>query len=153
VTGIGDSVMEGVAPELHRYFGTNVLVNADQGRLPWHTPAIVRAMRARGQIHPLVIVHLGSNGYFSPEVFGEIMAELKDARRVVVVNVRAPRRWESLNNSMLAAAVKSYPQAVLLDWHEASAGRARVFWKDGIHLRPEGARLYADLVVDALRRP
>ena len=149
ITGIGDSVMEGVAGELKRILGTNVIVSADQGRLPWNTPAIVRALHARGQLQPVVILHIGNNGYFSPQVFGEIMRELKDARRVVVVNVKAPRRWESLNNSMLAAAVKAYPQAVLVDWHGATADQPRIFWKDGIHLRPEGVKIYANMVAQA----
>jgi lysophospholipase L1-like esterase len=151
VTAVGDSVMEGVADELKQDLGTNTIVNADQGRLPWNTPAIVHDLRVAGQIYPVVVLHIGNNGFLSAEVFGRIMAEFKDARRIVVVNIKAPRRWESVNNQMLAAAIKSYPNAVLVDWHGASAGRPKIFWKDGIHLRPEGARVYADLVAQAIK--
>jgi peptidoglycan/LPS O-acetylase OafA/YrhL/lysophospholipase L1-like esterase len=151
LTAVGDSVLEGVADELRRNLGTNIIVNADQGRLPWNTPAIVHDLHAAGRIYPVVVLHIGNNGFLSPEVFGQIMAEFKDARRVVVVNIKAPRRWESVNNQMLASAIKSYPNAVLVDWHGASAGRPKIFWKDGIHLRPEGARVYADLVAQAIK--
>jgi peptidoglycan/LPS O-acetylase OafA/YrhL/lysophospholipase L1-like esterase len=153
VTGIGDSVMEGVVDELKQVLGTNVLVDADQGRLPWNTPAIVRNLHANGKIQGNVIIHIGNNGFFSTQVFSEIMAELKEARRVVIVNVKAPRRWESLNNSMLASAVKSHPNAVLVDWYHASGDRPKIFWKDGIHLRPEGAKVYANLIAQAVNAP
>ena len=52
--------------------------------------------------------------------------------------------------SMLATALQSYPNAVLMDWHGASAERPKIFWRDGIHVRPEGARVYAELVAQAV---
>ncbi len=153
VTAIGDSVMEGVAGELQSAFGTNTVVDADQGRLPWNTPAIVRNLHAANKIHATVILHIGNNGFLSAEVFHQIMAEFKDARQVVVVNLKVPRPWEFLNNRMLASAVKEYPRAVLLDWHAASYERPRLFWKDGIHLRAEGAKVYVDLITQLVKVP
>lgn len=143
--------MEGVADELRHSLGANIIVDADQGRLPWDTPAIVRNLHAAGKINPVVILHIGNNGFLSPTVFGQIMAEFKDARRIVVVNIKAPRRWENPNNTMLASAIKGYHNAVLVDWHRIGGGRPKMFWRDGIHVRPEGARVYADLIAQALR--
>jgi hypothetical protein len=34
---------------------------------------------------------------------------------------------------------------VLVDWHGTSAGHPEYFW-DGIHLTPQGARAYADVI-------
>lgn len=153
VTAIGDSVMEGVAEELRQSLGPNLVLEANQGRLPWDTPNLVRRLRAEGKIQPVVILHIGNNGFFSADVLAQIMAELKQARRVVVVNIKAPRRWESLNNRVLADAVRAYPNVVLADWQQASRGRPRLFWTDGIHVRNEGARVYADLIVQALKAP
>ncbi len=151
ITAIGDSVMEGVAEELKHTFGTNTIVDANQGRLPWDTPALVRNLHLQGKIHSVVILHIGNNGFFSAEMFDQIMAELKQTRRVVVVNLKVPRRWETLNNKMLAASVKSYPNAVLVDWRGLSGDRPKLFWKDGIHLRPEGAKVYASLIAQAVK--
>jgi peptidoglycan/LPS O-acetylase OafA/YrhL len=150
VTAIGDSVMEGVAEELKHNLGSNTVVNADQGRLPWNTPAIVHDLHATGKLSATIVLQIGNNGYLSPDIFSQIMAEFKDARRIVVVNLKVPRRWESPNNSLLASAVKTYPNAVLVDWHAASVDHPRFFWKDGLHVRPEGARIYADLVTRAI---
>ena len=150
VTAIGDSVMLGVREQLLRVLGSNVLVDAELGRQPRQVPALLRRLRAAGQIHPVVILHLGDNGIFSESVFDRIMAELAEAREVLIVNVKVPRQWETPNNEMLAEAVKRYPNAVLVDWHAASVNRPGIFWKDGLHLRPEGAVVYADLIERAL---
>jgi lysophospholipase L1-like esterase len=54
---------------------------------------------------------------------------------------------------MLAERVARYPNVVLVDWHAASADHPELFRPDGIHLRPAGARLYADLVAAAINAP
>ena len=153
VTAIGDSVLLGVEDELRRVLGTNVLVDAELGRQASKTPAVARKLRAAGRIGSTVILHVGENGVFTSRVFDRIMAELADARRVVVVNVKVPRAWERPNNAMLAAAVARYPAAVLVDWNAASSGRPELFWHDGIHLRPAGARFYAGLIAQAAMAP
>ena len=150
VTAIGDSVMEGVADELKNAFGTNTIVDANQGRLPWNTPAIVKNLHAAGMIHSTVILHIGNNGFLSAAVFNQIMTELKGTRQIVVVNLKVPRQWESFNNRMLASEIINFPNAVLLDWRAASYGHPNIFWKDGIHVRPEGAKVYADLIAQAV---
>jgi hypothetical protein len=66
---------------------------------------------------------------------------------VVVVNVKAPRPWESANNAVLAANAARYTNAVLVDWHGAGSAHPEYFWDDGIHLRPEGAQAYTALVL------
>ena len=69
------------------------------------------------------------------------------------MNAKVPRPWEGPNNAVLAEGVSEYPNATLVDWHAASANRPELFWDDGIHLRPEGQRLYADLVAARIRGP
>ena len=151
VTAIGDSVMLGVHDQLLRVLGTNALIDAELGRQARQVPALLRRLREAGQIHPVVILHIGDNGIFSAGLFDQIMAELADAHEVLVVNVKVPRQWETPNNDMLAEAVKRYRNAVLVDWHAASANQPEIFWKDGLHLRPEGATVYAGLIERALR--
>jgi lysophospholipase L1-like esterase len=153
VTAIGDSVMRGVVGELQAVLGGNVIVDADQGRLPWNTPDVVRNLRAAGKIGAIVVLHIGDNGFFGARVFDQVMAELKDVRRVVVINLKVPRNWEGPNNTMLAEAATRYPNIVLVDWHTSSAGHPELFWEDGIHLRPEGAKFFAQLIALGVRAP
>ena len=58
-----------------------------------------------------------------------------------------PRPWEDQVNQVLADGVKKYKnQAVLVDWHTIAGEHPEFFWDDGIHLRPEGAQYYAQLI-------
>ncbi|MFN8567123.1 MAG: hypothetical protein U0Z44_06280 [Kouleothrix sp.] len=79
------------------------------------------------------------------------MQLLADTRLVLFVNVKVPRRWEAPNNAVIADGVQRYPNTLMVDWHAASARPAELFWRDGIHLRPRGAELYANLIAGALR--
>jgi lysophospholipase L1-like esterase len=42
--------------------------------------------------------------------------------------------------------VKRYKNSVLVDWHSAGGDHPEWFYDDGLHLRPDGATAYAQLV-------
>jgi lysophospholipase L1-like esterase len=67
---------------------------------------------------------------------------------VIFVNVRVPRPWESGTNSSLGDGVKRYPNALLVDWHGASAGHPEYFLDDGTHLTATGREVYATLIAN-----
>jgi lysophospholipase L1-like esterase len=70
---------------------------------------------------------------------------------VVIINAHVDRPWEQQVNDTLAAGVRRYRNAVLLDWHGFAAQHPEFFYDDGIHLRPDGAAAYAQYVADSLR--
>jgi peptidoglycan/LPS O-acetylase OafA/YrhL len=152
VTAIGDSVMLGTVEVLSRTFGS-LDISAALGRQPWTAAELLRTRREAGQLGAIVIIHLGNNGVFGAKNFDDIMGVLADAQRVVFVNVKVPRPWETATNTVLAEGVKRYPNAVLVDWRGATADRPELFWDDGMHIRPEGARLYVEMVVAAIKAP
>ena len=145
VTAIGDSVMVGAAGELGRVI-ENIDIEAEVGLQSPAALQIIKERHAAGQLGDTVIIHIGDNGYFPVKVFDDMMHELRDVKKVVFINVKVPRQWEGPNNQVLSDGVKRYPNAVLVDWHGATANRPGLFWDDGIHLRPEGAKIYASLV-------
>jgi hypothetical protein len=109
--------------------------------------AVLRQLRASGELGDVVIVHIGNNGVFADEQFDEMMRVLRGVGRVLVVNVTVPDTYSwAPNNEVLAEGVQRYPnRAVLVDWHGTSADHPEYFW-DGIHLTPQGALAYADLI-------
>jgi peptidoglycan/LPS O-acetylase OafA/YrhL len=145
VYAVGDSVLIGVAGNLATALG-NVEVDAEVGRQAGTIVDILRWRREAGLLPPVVLVHAGTNGYFSPEQFDTMMSLLRDVPRVVVVNVKVPRSWESPNNAMIAESVGRYPNVRLVDWYAASAWRGDFFYDDGYHPTPAGATTFADLV-------
>jgi len=152
ITAVGDSVMIGAAGELNRALG-NPAIQADVGLQAADAIAILKRRRAAGTLGDVVVVHIGTNGTFTAEQFDEMMRTLADVRKVMFVNVKAPRPWEQPNNDMLANGVRRYPNAELVDWHAASANRPELFVDDGVHLQLEGQRLYADLIAAHLKAP
>jgi hypothetical protein len=146
VSAIGDSVMLGAVEGLQKDIRGLTVVDAEVGLQVFAATDTLRYRRSLGQLGDVVIVHLGNNGTFTKGQFDEIMRILSGVDRVVFVNVAVPRAWEDPNNEVIAEGVDRYPNAVLVDWHSASAARPEIFYKDGYHLRPGGQRLYADLI-------
>lgn len=157
ITAIGDSVMLGAAAVLREVF-PSIDVDAEKGRqvyrptLDYLLAQLVEGA-ANGRLGPVVVLHLGNNGAYPKESFDRIMQTLADRRLVIVLNCRVPRQWQDNNNKVIMEGVKRYPNAVLIDWYAASVNRRELFWDDGHHLRPEGARFYAELISKALGLP
>jgi len=128
-----------------------VRIDAAVGRQIAQGITILERREASGSLARTVIVQLGNNGPFYDGQFDAVMAALRDVPRVIWINLRVPREWEAHNNRVIAAGVARYPNARLVDWYTATAGRPDLFWSDGYHPKPAGARLYADLVAAALR--
>lgn len=149
VLAIGDSVMVGATSELHKAIG-DIEIDAKVSRQAKAALTVVQADRDAGKLGDAVVLHIGTNGPFSVERFDAMMDALKTVPRVIVVNTKVPRRWEHINNTMLAEAVARYPNVRLVDWYTASIDHPEYFRHDGIHLKPTGARRYAELIAQAV---
>ncbi|HEX2912573.1 MAG TPA: acyltransferase family protein [Chloroflexia bacterium] len=145
VTAVGDSVMVSASEALKNQID-NISINAKVSRYFPDGITVLKQIRDAGELGDVVVVHLGTNWNFTAKQFDDMMAVLKDVRKVVFVNLKMPRSWEAPNNAILAAGVSRYPNAILVDWHGASVNRPDLFWDDGIHLRPAGAKVYASLI-------
>ena len=150
VTAIGDSVMLGAAKPLKKELDNLEVMDAAVGLYPMDAIEILRSRSASGELGDTVIIHVGENGPFSAKEFDEMMEILGD-RRVVFVNIKVPRAWETPNNEVLAEGTREYPNASLVDWYSVGAAHPEYFWDDGIHLRPRGATAYANLISKSLR--
>ncbi|MBI4670458.1 MAG: acetyltransferase [Chloroflexi bacterium] len=151
VLAIGDSVMLGAS----HYMRKTVLaldVDAKIGRQVSTAIRLLQAYKDANRLAPIVLIHLGNNGTFSTKQFDELMTLLSGTPRVVFLTTKVPRKWQAPNNNALVEGVKRYPNALLIDWNAASAPHPEWFWKDGIHLRPEGAQVYANLIATTLEQ-
>ncbi|MHB0878867.1 MAG: acyltransferase family protein [Anaerolineae bacterium] len=149
VSAIGDSVMLGAAGALEEEI-PGIGIDAAVSRQARAIIEVLTQRRDAGELGPLVVVHIGNNGSFSSKQFDEVMTVLGESRRVVFVNTKVPREWEGTNNTVIAEGVQRYTNAVLADWRGGSVDHPEYFWDDGIHLRPDGAKAYAQLIAAAL---
>ena len=123
----------------------NIEVDAEVGRQVSTAIDLLRTYRDAGRLGEVVVVHMGNNGTFSASQFDQMMEVVAGVRRVVFGNLKVPRSWEGSNNTVLAEGVTRYPNAALVDWYAASVDQPQ-FFQDGVHLRPEGAQAYAQLM-------
>jgi hypothetical protein len=151
VTAVGDSVMLGAAAQLADTIGADrTTVDAVQNRQFSAGVDTIQQYADSGQLGSEVVVQLGTNGTINPDDFDRMMGVLKNANKVLVVNAKVPRPWEDEVNQVLGDGVKKYSNAKLIDWHDIAAAHPEFFWDDGIHLRPEGAQFYAQLIASNL---
>jgi peptidoglycan/LPS O-acetylase OafA/YrhL len=145
VTAIGDSVMLGAATALVDTIGSDrVMVDASESRQFSAGVDTIQQYRDSGQLGDDVVVQLGTNGTINPEDFDRMMGILQ-GRKVILLNAKVPRPWEGQVNDTLADGARRY-NATLIDWHTIASQHPEFFWDDGIHLRPEGAAFYAQLI-------
>jgi peptidoglycan/LPS O-acetylase OafA/YrhL len=155
VTAIGDSVMIGAYQQLittvDGMFGAQVTgMDAAESRQFSAGVDKIQELKNANQLGQDVIVQLGTNGTIDPAEFDRMMGLLSDRKKVVIINAKVPRSWEGQVNETLAAGVKRYKNAVLLDWHGYASQHPEFFYNDEIHLRPDGAAAYAQFVAGSL---
>lgn len=152
VLAVGDSIMLGAADALHARI-ENLTIDAKVNRQIGAAITLLRERRENAALADVVVVHIGNNNTISSERVNELLDLLADVPRVVIVNLKVPRRWQDINNQRWAEQSAQYPNVILLDWHAASAEHPEFFWKDGFHLRPAGAQIFADMIAEAVQRP
>ncbi len=147
VTVIGESVTLGAAPALQGHWGHTVQIDAVESRQFDEGVAAIEAFAAEGRLTPVVVVHLGNNGAAPPGALDRVVAAVGPERRLVLVSVRVPRRWEGQVNEEVLRTVAAHPNVVLADWNTVSASEPGLLIEDGVHLTRRGQEVYRDLVV------
>jgi hypothetical protein len=147
---IGDSVMLGAKWALLK--GGISIVDAKVSRQALTGPGLIRK---RGSKLPGdVVVHLGTNGTYTPEVCRAIIKAAGPSRHVFLLTLKVPRSWEHKNNVMIRkCAADNSEHASVIDWHWAAGQHPEWLYSDGMHLRPAGAKGYARMIDWALNAP
>lgn len=146
---LGDSVMLGAR---HYLRGRDFAVDAAVSRQATAGPALLRGQGAR--LPRNVVVHLGTNGTFDLNTCKRIVKTAGPQRVVYFLTIHADRRWVDGNNRVIRECDEVFaPQRVrVIDWHRAADAHDAWTYADGIHLRPDGAKAYARLIAQAVKR-
>ncbi|MDA1532816.1 MULTISPECIES: acyltransferase family protein [Bacillus] len=151
VTAIGDSVMIDITPYLKNTF-PDIRIDAQIGRQLSKAIPVVERLKNEGNLGNYVIIGLGTNGAFTTEQLVSLIKLIGNERKIIFINTRVPRPWESIVNERLKVTVTKYPNVTLVDWYAASAGKKDYFAPDGVHLTNVGAEAYAVLVAKAVNQ-
>ena len=162
ITFIGDSVMLGALTDVGNdgveeaflqdisTISDQVTVSAAKNRQWYELRGIIRDLDRQNEIGEIVVIHLGNNGVIDESIINESLELLHDARKVLLINVRVPRRWENKVNNLLSEAVVRFENTELLDWYSLSNNKPEYFSLDGVHTIPIGARYYVDAIITSL---
>ncbi len=113
---------------------------------------IVDQLKANGKLGSRVIIELGTNGPFNSKELRKLLTSLGEVQQIVLVNTRVPKKWQDTVNSTLKEVSADYQNVTLVDWYSLSQGKDSYFSEDGVHLKQEGAKFYAELVAKAIRQ-
>jgi peptidoglycan/LPS O-acetylase OafA/YrhL len=152
VTAIGDSIMVDAAPYLQQML-PGIVIDAKVGQQLTQVQATVPSLLAAGDIGTRLVLELGTNGPYSATQLDALLGSLPPMKKIVLVNTRVPKTWQTEVNSTIAAVAQSRPNVTLMNWYADSASTPQYFYTDGVHLNPQGAQAYASLIVQALDAP
>jgi len=150
ITAIGDSVLLDAAPHLEKLL-PGIVIDGKVGRQMYQALDVVDQLKAEGKLGDRVVIELGTNGAFSSKQLRELLSSLQDARKIVLINTRVPRKWQDTVNSTLEEVANEYANTEIMDWYSASKNKQTYFADDGVHLKREGAESYAFLLSKTLQ--
>src|SRR5690606_15889335 len=113
---------------------------------------IVASLAAEGQLRPILVLGLGTNGWIDAGSLDRIRAMLDRGTRLILINVQAPREWTPEVNSILYEFARTKRDVELANWHAAIQPHLDVLAWDDIHMGPAGARIYTAALADAIQR-
>lgn len=151
ITAIGDSVLIIPAPLLKEKF-SNIMIDAKVSRQMRDAFAVVNQLKKANSLGDIVIIELGTNGPFPEKTITDLLGVIGKERKVLFINVRVPRPWEAIVNKTLEEIAKKHSNMSIVDWYSTSANHNEYFVKDGVHLKPEGARAFAAMFEKAVQK-
>jgi hypothetical protein len=112
----------------------------------------MRTLAGSGQLGGRVVVHLGTNNYFSRSQLSQLVA-LAAGRRLVLLTDHCPTcAWTVPNNAVIRAGCTVARRCTVADWNSLAAANPQWFGTDGVHMviGGTGGQAYAQLVVQRL---
>ena len=144
----GDSVMLGAAYSLHAHL-PRLTIHATVGLLPRPILAEVRAMRGFGR-PPVVIIHIGDNGFIPPDDLSSTLDSLRGEARVVLVTAKVPRDWQDAADRVLRETAARYTNVSVADWQAEAQSHDDWFVSDGVHLTSAGIAAFGACIASAV---
>jgi hypothetical protein len=151
ITAIGDSVMLDAAPNL-RSLLPGITIDAVVSRGVDAGIAGVRSLAGAGRLGSSIVVHLGTNGTFTPAEMDQLVAAAGGRRLVLLTNHCPYCSWTPSNNVVIEAGCTPARRCSVADWNGLAGANPQWFGKDGVHMPigGTGGQAYAELVVQHL---
>jgi peptidoglycan/LPS O-acetylase OafA/YrhL len=150
ITLIGDSVALAAAPSLEVqlpgiYIDAKVSRSLREGGFD-----TINSLNAAGNLRGIVIVALGTNGYYGTGNLESLVTQLGD-RKLILVTSHADREWTTGNNDYVHQTAAKYPNVYVAEWDAAISPHPEDL-VDGIHPDTDGGNIYAACIMATLSK-
>lgn len=150
VTAIGDSVMADASQDIQEIM-PHAYVDAEVGRQGSATPAVIKDLKAKGQLQKNVILNLGTNGAMDSQTINDILTAIGKDHQVYWITPHVPTRdWEQTVCDQIKQAAKQNANIHVIDWNQAANGHAEWFAQDKVHMNEQGNAYFTRLIVKTI---
>jgi hypothetical protein len=114
--------------------------------------AEMHTLAGSGRLGNSVVVHLGTNNYFTLAQMDQLVA-VAAGRHLILLTDHCPYcAWAPPNNEVIQTGCTAARQCTVADWNGLAAANPQWFGKDGVHMPigGTGGQAYAQLVVQRL---
>lgn len=147
VTAIGDSVMADASQDIQEIM-PHAYVDAEVGRQGSATPAVIKDLKAKGQLQKNVILNLGTNGAMDSQTINDILTTIGKGHQIYWITPHVPTRdWEQTVCDQIKQAAKQNANVHVIDWNQAANGHAEWFAQDKVHMNEQGNAYFTRLIV------
>ncbi|WP_340014419.1 acyltransferase family protein [Paenibacillus sp. FSL K6-1318] len=150
ITVIGDSLALNVASVLEEIL-PGIVVDGKVGRQMSQAKSVIEDLREKDKLGDRIVIALGTNGAFNQSSLSSLLDALQGEKKIYLVTTRVPKNWQNTVNEALKDVARDYPNVKIIDWYAASDNKNDLFYHDGVHLTPEGARFYASVLVEHIQ--
>ena len=150
VTAIGDSVIADASQDIQEIM-PHAYVDAEVGRQGSATPAVIKDLKAKGQLQKNVILNLGTNGAMDSQTINDILTAIGKDHQVYWITPHVPTRdWEQTVCDQIKQAAKQNANVHVIDWNQAANGHAEWFAQDKVHMNEQGNAYFTRLIVKTI---
>ncbi|MCE7010892.1 acyltransferase [Kibdelosporangium philippinense] len=152
ISAYGDSVLEGAIPGMQKAF-KQADVSTTEGIQASKVLEKITADQESGKLQPIVLIHTGDNGVIKESQLTGVLDKLRDRQRVLLATVYVARPWQDDNLKLLRSMPDRYSNLRIVDWNAFASEHKDLLYNDGIHMKPQGATAYANLIAQAATAP
>lgn len=129
----------------------NALIDTYIGRRPDQALDVFKGYLDKNVVGSVVVFACFSNTTPQIPTLEEMVAAAGPDRQVYLVGTVNPDGFQDAANANLQSIADEYENVHYVDWPAVLDGHLHEYlWADDTHLRPEGAKVYVDMVVHAV---
>lgn len=129
----------------------NSLIDTFIGRNPYQALEVLRGYIDQKVVGHVVVMACFSNSTPYPETLDAMVEAVGPERSIYLVGTVNPDGFQDAANANLQDAANRYKNVRYVDWPSVLDGHLEQYlWADATHLRPEGAKVYVDMIVRAV---